>query len=75
MFGVHTSSFEFTLLTAQYHFFVEAKVDLDTAISKSQGLGHPACQAYTQRAMIKRLEGRRLPPTYRHNYQAYVLGL
>ena len=34
-----------------------AKSDLEAAIEKSGGVGSAACQAFTQRAMIRRLEG------------------
>ena len=36
---------------------IGAKSDLDIAIEKSQGLGTAACQAFTQRAMIRRYQG------------------
>jgi len=43
-------------------FFVAtgALSDLNKAIEVSQGQGKVACQAYTQRGLIKRLESRKL---------------
>uniref|UniRef100_A0A0P4WGF0 Uncharacterized protein n=1 Tax=Scylla olivacea TaxID=85551 RepID=A0A0P4WGF0_SCYOL len=35
----------------------EAMADLDTAVRLSRGLGRAACQAFTQRAMVHRLQG------------------
>lgn len=35
----------------------EAMADLNTAIEISKGKGRAACQAFTQRAMIHRLQG------------------
>ncbi|KAG0726687.1 Tetratricopeptide repeat protein 36 [Chionoecetes opilio] len=35
----------------------EAMADLNTAVTLSQGRGRAACQAFTQRAMVHRLQG------------------
>ena len=41
------------------YLFVGAMADLDKAIELSNGKGKVACQAYTQRAILKRVKGKK----------------